>query len=454
MDLSERFKLHRPATGNNRDTSGSPGKARRTDLNKLKRMMHSRIINALDLSKIVSLEPDVFKEEVRKVLQAFVNTEPECGLLNLAERNCLIDEVCDEMLGLGPLEPLFVDETITDILVNGPKQIFVERMGKLELTDIVFQDNTHLMNTIERIVSAVGRRVDESSPMVDARLSDGSRVNAIIPPLAIDAPVLSIRRFGTVPITTTDLLKFDSLTEGMLAFLSLAVKAKMNILISGGTGSGKTTLLNVLASYIPDGERIITIEDSAELQLRQAHIVRLETRAPNIEGKGEITQRDLLRNSLRMRPNRIVIGEVRGAETIDMLQAMNTGHEGSLSTIHANSPRDALTRMEVMCLMSGVEMPVQAIRYYIASAVHMIIQVSRLSDGSRKVVSICEVTGMEGSVITMEEIFKFSVLGGSFAGKTRGVFNPTGIRPRFIGRAKEAGIEVPNEIFVPSQQSQ
>lgn len=450
MDLSERFKLQRPATGNNRDTSSrSPEKTGRKDLHKLRKMMHSRIINVLDLSKIVSLEPDIFRHEIRKVLQTFVNTEPECGLLNLAERNSLIEKVCDEMLGLGPLEPLFVDETITDILVNGPKQIYIERNGKLELTDVVFQDNNHLMNTIERIVSAVGRRIDESSPMVDARLADGSRVNAIIPPLAIDAPLLSIRRFGTNPITTADLLKFGSLTEKMLAFLSLAVKAKMNILISGGTGSGKTTLLNVLAGYIPDGERVITIEDSAELQLQQQHVVRLETRPPNIEGKGEITQRDLLRNSLRMRPNRIVIGEVRGAETIDMLQAMNTGHEGSLSTIHANSPRDALTRLEVMCLMTGVEMPVQAIRYYIASAVHMIIQVSRLSDGSRKVVSIFEVTGMEGPIITMEEIFKFSALGGSLDGKIRGVFNPTGIRPRFVGRAKEAGIEVPDEIFIP-----
>lgn len=457
MDLSERLKIRKIARSadNNRDTSAGLEKTKRKDIfNKLKKMMHSRVISVLDLSKIASLEPDVFKQEINKVLQTFVNTAPECGLLNLVERNCLINEVCDEMLGLGPIEPLFADETVTDILVNGPKQIFVERMGKLELTDIAFQDVNHLMNTIERIVSAVGRRIDESSPMVDARLSDGSRINAIIPPLAIDAPVLSIRRFGTSPITQEDLLKFNSLTKEILTFFSLAVKAKMNILISGGTGSGKTTLLNVLAGYIPDGERVITIEDSAELQLRQQHIVRLETRPPNIEGRGEITQRDLLRNSLRMRPNRIIIGEVRGGETLDMLQAMNTGHEGSLSTIHANSPRDALTRLEVMCLMSGFEMPVQALRYYISSALNIVIQVSRLSDGSRKILSISEITGMEGSIITMEEIFKFSVLGGSFDGKILGAFNPTGIRPRFLDRAKGAGLEIPDEIFLTAQRPQ
>ncbi len=454
MDLLERLSLNKPKIDGTAK-KGAPstvGQKRETLLNKLKNSMHRKVVEVLDLSKIITMDKDTFRQETRKVLQNFVQTEPECGFLNLSEREVLVNEVCDEMLGLGPIEPLLTDDTITDILVNNPKEVYIERYGKLERTDVVFQDEYHLRAIIDRIVSAVGRRVDESSPMVDARLPDGSRVNAILPPLALDGPVLSIRKFGANPITAKELLNFGSITEGMLVFLGAAIKGKMNMLISGGTGSGKTTLLNVLSNYIPNEERIVTIEDSAELQLQEEHVVRLETRPPNIEGKGEVTQRDLLKNSLRMRPNRIVIGEVRGAEALDMLQAMNTGHEGSLSTIHANSPRDALTRLEVMCLMSGMEIPVQAIRYYISSAINLIVQVARLSDGSRKVVSVVEITGMEGSIITMEEIFKFNVIGGSFDGKIRGRSTATGIRPRCLERIKPMGIEVPDTLFVPQDK--
>lgn len=445
MDLLERLSQIRPA----KVAAPAPQAKKREELfNKLKHSMHRKIVDALDLTKMMSMEKEPFRQEARKVLHSFVNTEAECGLLNYTEKETLINEVCDEMLGLGPLEPLFTDETITDILVNSPREVYIERYGKLERTDVVFQNENHLRQIIERIVSAVGRRVDEASPMVDARLADGSRVNAILPPVALNGSALSIRRFGVVPIGAKDLLQFNSLTEDMLSFFAAAVKGKINILVSGGTGSGKTTLLNVLSNYIPGGERVITIEDSAELQLQQEHIVRLETRPSNVEGKGEITQRDLVRNCLRMRPNRIIIGEVRGAEALDMLQAMNTGHEGSLSTIHANSPRDALTRLEVMCIMSGLEMPVQAIRYYISSAINLVIQAARFSDGSRKVVSVSEITGMEGPTLSMEEIFKFAVL-GTLNGKTRGNFTATGIRPRFMNRLKEMGLELPDRIFSP-----
>ncbi len=455
MDVLERLRLNveeRPAAARNTSTGGPQIKKCADLFSRLKRLMHRRIVDVLDLSKI-TMDKDAFKREARKVLQSFVNTEPECGLLNNMERETLINEVCDEMFGLGPLESLFGDGTVTDILVNNAKEVYVERFGKLERTDIVFQDENHLRQIIDRIVSAVGRRVDESSPMVDARLADGSRVNAILPPLALDGSALSIRKFGTTPITAKDLINFNSITEEMLAFLAVAVKGKTNILVSGGTGSGKTTLLNVLSNYIPSVERIITIEDAAELQLQQEHVVRLETRPANVEGKGEITQRDLLRNSLRMRPNRIIIGEVRGAEALDMLQAMNTGHEGSLSTIHANSPRDALTRLEVMCIMSGLEMPVQAIRYYISSAINLIVQVARLSDGSRKVITITEITGMEGTAITLAEIFRFNVLGVGTNGKIHGKIVPTGIRPKVLDRIKAAGIEVQDSIFKPLQET-
>ncbi|HHT9120804.1 MAG TPA: CpaF family protein [Candidatus Hypogeohydataceae bacterium YC41] len=448
MDVLERLRLPRAdSSSTNKNISPSPQLKKREDLfNQLKRYMHRRVVDLIDLTKLGSVEKDGFKGECSTVLSSIIK-EPSFELLNSAEKEKLIYEVCNEMLGLGPLEPLFSDDTITDILVNNPKEVYVERYGKLERCDVVFQDEHHLRQIIDRIVSAVGRRVDESSPMVDARLADGSRVNAILPPLALDGPVLSIRRFGANPITAKDLLQFNSVTEEVLAFLAACVKGKINMLVSGGTGSGKTTLLNVLSNYVPSNERIITIEDSAELRLQQEHIVRLETRPSNIEGKGEVTQRELVRNSLRMRPNRIVIGEVRGAEALDMLQAMNTGHEGSLSTIHANSPRDALTRLEVMCVLSGFDMPVHSIRYYTSSAINIVIQVARLSDGSRKVVSVTEITGMEGSTITMEEIFKFSVLEGSTTGRVRGMLKATGIRPRFIERIRGLGVEVSDEIF-------
>lgn len=454
MDILERL-----TQGTVSSPPRSPSKYKYTDnkrhkqedlLNKIKRAMHRRAVDVLDLTKLATVERENFKREVSEFLKSFLETEPECRLLNATERNNLIKEVCDEMLGLGPLEPLVADHEITDILVNNAKQVYVERFGRLELTDVAFQDDNHLLHIIERIVSAVGRRIDESSPMVDARLPDGSRVNAIIPPLALNGPSLSIRKFGAMPISAKDLLQFTSITEEILTFLSTAVKAKLNMLISGGTGSGKTTLLNVLSGYIPNEERIVTIEDSAELQLQQKHVVRLETRPANIEGKGEVTQRDLLRNSLRMRPNRIIIGEVRGAEALDMLQAMNTGHEGSLSTIHANSPRDALTRLEVMCLTGGLEIPVHAIRHYIASAINVIIQTTRLPDGSRKVISVSEIAGMEGSVITTEELFKFVLTGEAFGSKAKGYFTATGIRSRFSERMKAMGLEPPEDIFKPS----
>ncbi|MHC4275877.1 MAG: CpaF family protein [Planctomycetota bacterium] len=411
---------------------------------KLKRSLHQRVVDVLDLTKISFMKDEEFQREVRKGLQSIINTEPGSELLNASEKKVLIDKICDEMLGLGPLEHLLLDDTITDILVNGTKQVFIERNGKLELTDVSFHDEAHLMHIIERIVSAVGRRIDESTPMVDARLPDGSRVHAIIPPLAIDGPALSIRRFGTDPFSEKDLLEKKSISKEIVGFLQTAVKGKMNILISGGTGSGKTTLLNILSGYIPNDERIVTIEDSAELQLKQEHVVRLETRAANVEGRGEVAQRELLRNTLRMRPNRIIVGEVRGAEALDMLQAMNTGHEGSLSTIHANTTRDALTRLEVMCLMTGLEMPVQSIRYYISSALDLVIQIARLSDGGRKLMSISEVTGMEGQMITTSELFKFTVSPKATAnGKTQGEFGSTGIRPRCYERIEAMGISIP-----------
>jgi pilus assembly protein CpaF len=367
--------------------------------------------------------------------------------LNLAEREMLFKEIENEVLGLGPLEPFLQDPTVSDILVNTYNQIYVERFGRLELTDARFKDNEHLMKIIDKIVSSVGRRIDESSPMVDARLADGSRVNVIIPPLAIDGPIMSIRRFAVDPLQLEDLVMLKTLTTEIGKILGNIVKAKLNVIISGGTGSGKTTLLNILSQFIPRGERIVTIEDAAELQLRQEHKVRLETRPPNIEGKGEVTQRDLVKNSLRMRPDRIILGEVRGHEAFDMLQAMNTGHEGSLTTIHANSPRDALMRMESMVAMGGMEISSQFIRRYISSAINIIIQATRLTDGSRKVVSIQEITGMEGNVITLQEIFSFRQRGVDNDGKIRGTFAFTGIRPRFLDKFQAAGIAVPRDVF-------
>ncbi len=367
--------------------------------------------------------------------------------LSAADRERLIDEVQHELFGLGPLEPLLTDSTISDILVNSPDKIYIERRGKIELTRVNFKDDEHLMRVIERIVSSVGRRIDESSPMVDARLKDGSRVNAIIPPLSIDGPVLSIRRFGAEPLRISALIENRALTKDIAEMLEMCVRARMNMVISGGTGAGKTTLLNALSAYIPENERIVTIEDSAELQLQQPHVVRLETRPPNIEGRGEVAQRDLVRNALRMRPDRIVIGEVRGGEAIDMLQAMNTGHDGSLTTVHANTPRDALSRLETMIQMTGMRLSERAMRQQIAAAINMVLQVARLSDGTRRVTSISEITGMEGETITMQEIFQFERTGVDREGVVVGRFRATGIRPRFAERLKAHGMQLPRVFF-------
>jgi pilus assembly protein CpaF len=372
--------------------------------------------------------------------------------LSRQERDQIVVEVQHETFGLGPIEPLMQDPTVNDILVNGPRDIYVERRGKLQKTGAIFRDNAHLMQIIERIVSAVGRRVDESSPMVDARLKDGSRVNAIIPPLALDGPVLSIRRFAVDPFKMSDLLAFGTLTPALADVLRGAVRARLNTLVSGGTGAGKTTMLNILSNAIPDDERIVTIEDSAELQLQQDHVVRLETRPANIEGAGAVTQRDLVRNALRMRPDRIVVGEVRGGEVLDMLQAMNTGHDGSLSTVHANSTRDALSRIETMVLMSGLALPVRAMRDYIASALDLIIQLARLSDGTRRLTRVTEIVGMEEDVITTQDIFVFEQQGIDEQGRVRGYHRATGVRPRFSDRLERAGIHLPSELFDPSKR--
>jgi len=377
----------------------------RTEYQQVKADLHRKILDRLDLEKLGRTPNDAAREEVLLLIRNTVNSE--AVPLSFAERERLAREILDEIFGLGPLEPLLKDPSVSDILVNRYNKVYVERAGKLEPTGLSFKDDAHLMQIIDRIVSRIGRRVDESSPMVDARLADGSRVNAIIPPLAIDGPCLSIRRFGRDPVTARNMIENKSLTEPMLELLSAMVKGRLNFLISGGTGAGKTTLLNVLSSYIPNSDRIVTIEDAAELQLKQEHVVRLETRPPNIEGKGAVRQRQLVINSLRMRPDRIVVGEVRGEEAFDMLQAMNTGHEGSLTTVHANTPRDALARIENMCSMANLNIPERAMRHQIAAAIHAVVQVSRLSDGTRKVINISEVTGMEGEVICMQEVFVF-----------------------------------------------
>ncbi len=412
--------------------------------NELKTQLHRKLIEKLDLTRMVGDE-DTLREQVKEVVTGLADQENT--LLNYTERQRLIGEVLDETFGLGPLEILLKDSSISDILINGPRQVYVERGGRLELTGVEFRDNAHLMHVIDKIVSAVGRRCDEVSPMVDARLKDGSRVNAIIPPLAIDGASVSIRRFGKDPVTWDDYIGFKSVTPEMRDFLEACVKAHLNVLIVGGTGSGKTTLLNNLSSFIPDTERIVTIEDAAELQLRQPHIVRLETRPANIEGKGRIAIRDLLINSLRMRPDRIVVGECRGPETLDMLQAMNTGHDGSLTTIHANSTRDAVQRVETMVMMAGFELPVRAIRNQFASAVHLIVQAQRLTGGPRKIVTITEVQGMEGEIITMQDIFKFEQLGVTSKGRARGQFVANGIRPSFLDRLQSCGQHVDPAIF-------
>jgi pilus assembly protein CpaF len=417
----------------------------RSEYQQVKADLHRKILDRLDLEKLGRTTGDSAREEVLILIRNSVNSE--AVPLSFAEREKLSREILDEIFGLGPLEPLLKDPTISDILVNRFDRVYVERAGKLEITGLSFKDNQHLMQIIDRIVSRIGRRVDESSPMVDARLQDGSRVNAIIPPLALDGACLSIRRFGRDPVTARNMLDNKTLTEPMLELLSAVVKGRLNVIISGGTGAGKTTVLNVLSGYIPNSERIVTIEDAAELQLKQEHIVRLETRPPNIEGKGSVRMRQLVINSLRMRPDRIVVGEVRGEEAFDMLQAMNTGHEGSLTTVHANSPRDALARIENMVSMANLNIPERAVRHQIANAVHVVVQVARLSDGSRKILTISEVTGMEGDMIALQDIFVFERTGVDESGKVRGVFHSTGLPPHFAERLATAGCRLSPALF-------
>jgi pilus assembly protein CpaF len=442
-------KVPQPAAVAAAAKAGAPAKTKVSkekveQFSALKMRLHRKLIDQLDLTRMVG-DDESLRNQVKDIVSHLA--EQENTLLNYNERQRLINEVLDETFGLGPLEVLLTDPTISDILVNGPKQVYVERRGLLEITEIEFRDNAHLMHVIDKIVSAVGRRCDETCPLVDARLADGSRVNAVIPPLAIDGASMSIRRFGADPLTWNDYVNYKSVTPEIRDFLQACVKAHLNIVVVGGTGSGKTTLLNNLSSFIPDSDRIVTIEDAAELQLRQPHVVRLETRPANIEGKGRIAIRDLLINSLRMRPDRIVVGECRGPETLDMLQAMNTGHDGSLTTIHANSSRDAVARVETMVMMAGFELPVRAIRQQFASAIHLLVQAQRLTGGARKLIGVTEVTGMEGEIITMQDIFAFEQLGVNGEGKAYGQFIATGIRPSFLDRLKSSGCEVDPDLF-------
>ncbi|HEU5459726.1 MAG TPA: CpaF family protein [Pyrinomonadaceae bacterium] len=434
--------------GNNGGPGAPSDGTGQNSFQEMKARLHRTLINRMDLTKLSSLTQEQVHAEVSRLAENVL--AQEAMPLSVSERERLVNDVQHELFGLGPLEPLLADSTISDILVNAHNTIYIERRGKLEPSNVRFKDDEHLMRVIERIVSSVGRRIDESSPMVDARLQDGSRVNAIIPPLAIDGPVLSIRRFGSDPLKMSMLIEYKALTKDIADMLQMVVTARLNVLISGGTGAGKTTLLNALSAYIPENERIVTIEDSAELQLQQPHVVRLETRPPNIEGRGEVSQRDLVRNSLRMRPDRIVIGEVRGGEAIDMLQAMNTGHDGSLTTIHANTPRDALARLETMIQMTGMRLSDRAMRQQIASALNLVVQVARMSDGSRRVTSISEITGMEGETITMQEIFQYERTGVDSQGTVLGRFRPTGIRPRFAERLKACGLQLPRVFFEES----
>jgi len=439
MALRERLIGQTNIPGNVTDGTGQHS------FQEMKSRLHKTLINRMDLTKLSSLTPEQVHAEVSRLAESVLAQEG--APLSASERDRLVNDVQHELFGLGPLEPLLADPTISDILVNSHNTIYIERRGKIEATNVRFKDDEHLMRVIERIVSSVGRRIDESSPMVDARLQDGSRVNAIIPPLSIDGPVLSIRRFGAEPLRMVALVENNALTKDIADMLQMVVHARLNVLISGGTGAGKTTLLNALSAYIPENERIVTIEDSAELQLQQPHVVRLETRPPNIEGKGEVTQRDLVKNALRMRPDRIVIGEVRGGEAIDMLQAMNTGHDGSLTTVHANTPRDALARLETMIQMTGMRLSDRAMRQQVASALNLVVQVARMSDGSRRVTSIAEITGMEGDTITMQEIFMYERSGVDAQGKVIGRFRPTGIRPRFAEKLKASGFQLPRVFF-------
>ncbi len=445
-------RLQRGMTGLNGTASpsrmmgpiGGPGQGAKS-FEELKRLIHGKLVDKLDLSRVSDLEGETLRREIRLVVERLCDTENP--LLNRMERERLIDEVLDETFGFGPLEVLLKDPTISDILINGPNKIYVERRGKMEKSEVKFRDNDHLMQIIDRIVSKVGRRVDETSPMVDARLPDGSRVNAIIPPLALDGATVSIRRFGANPLKLEDLLNFKAFTPEMAMLMEACIKARLNIIISGGTGCGKTTLLNTLSSFIPSDERIVTIEDAAELQLQQDHVVRLETRPANIEGKGAVNTRDLVRNALRMRPERIIIGECRGGESLDMLQAMNTGHAGSMTTLHANTPRDAQARLETMIMMAGMELPMKAMRQQIASAVDLIIQANRLQGGPRKVTSITEVMNMEQDMIIMQDIFRYKQLGIDQNGRSFGQFEATGVRPSFVNRLEASGIKLPSNLF-------
>lgn len=411
----------------------------------VKRRIHSKLVDKLDLSRVGDLKGETLKKEIRMVVEHLCDAEDT--LLNRQERERIVDEVIDEVLGLGPLELILKDSAVSDILINGPKNIYVEKSGRMQKSEVEFRDNKHLLQIIDRIVSKVGRRVDETSPMVDARLEDGSRVNAIIPPLALDGAAVSIRRFGSNPLKLEDLLNFKAFTPEMVMLLEGCIKARCNIIIAGGTGSGKTTLLNTLSSFISHEDRIVTIEDAAELQLQQDHIVRLETRPPNIEGTGAVTATDLVKNALRMRPERIIIGECRGGETLDMLQAMNTGHDGSMTTIHANTPRDAIARLETLVMMSGFELPVKAIRQQVSGAVDVLIQANRLQGGPRRITAITEVVGMEGDTIVMQDIYKYNQLGVDEDGKAHGQFECTGVRPSFMDRLESSGVRLPASAF-------
>ena len=422
-----------------------PETTRTSQFEEIKGRIHGKLVDKLDLSRVGDLTGDVLKREIRVVVEHLCDAEDT--LLNRQERDRIVDEVIDEVLGLGPLELILKDHTISDILINGPKNIYVERGGRMEKSEVEFRDNKHLLQIIDRIVSKVGRRIDETSPMVDARLEDGSRVNAIIPPLALDGAAVSIRRFGSNPLKLEDLLNYKAFTPEMVMLLEGCIKARLNIIIAGGTGSGKTTLLNTLSSFIGHEDRIVTIEDAAELQLQQDHVVRLDTRPPNIEGSGSVTATDLVKNALRMRPERIIIGECRGGETLDMLQAMNTGHDGSMTTIHANSPRDAIARLETLVMMAGFELPVKAIRQQISGAVDVLIQANRLQGGPRRVTAITEIVGMEQDTIVMQDIYKYSQQGVDEQGKAYGHFACTGVRPSFMDRLESAGVRLPPSAF-------
>jgi pilus assembly protein CpaF len=448
--LRERIATAEPSVRLQASGLERPGNVQTAAYRDMRARVHREILDRVDLARLQRLSPEQISDELKGLVD-HVLADGQVAL-NESERRNLLRDIRWEMLGLGPLEPLLADPSVSDILVNGHAKVYVERYGRLETTDVAFNDDAHLMKIIDKIVSRVGRRIDESTPMVDARLPDGSRVNVIIPPLALDGPVMSIRRFAVKPLAMHDVVRGKTLTEPMARTLDALAAAKSNMLLSGGTGSGKTTLLNILSGAIPSTERIVTIEDAAELQLQQPHVIRLETRPANIEGRGEVTQRALVRNALRMRPDRIILGEVRGAEAFDMLQAMNTGHEGSMATIHANSPRDAVSRLENMVTMASLNLPVRALRQQIASAISVVVQVARLSDGQRKIVSVQEITGMEGETVTMQEIFAFRQTGIAPGGQVEGYFCATGVRPRFQERLRTHGIMLDDAIFDPSRR--